>query len=100
MTHRFSKLVFASLWSIAACTSGGGGGGGGNNVNDSNVTITSIGQFFSVLETQDCGEAFNCMSSFVPAGSGDTFVGDFGTSVTACVTIESGNDDPSMFETE
>src|SRR5579883_3485695 len=99
MHHRSTGLVFASLWSLAACTSGGGGGGG-NNVNDSNVTVTSIAQVFQVLETQDCGEAFNCMSSFTPSTPGETFTGDFGASVSACVTIESNNDMPSMCETE
>jgi hypothetical protein len=59
-----------------------------------------VGQFFQVLETQDCNEAFNCASSYMSAGAGDTFSGNFGASTSACVTMESTNDAPDMYQAE
>jgi hypothetical protein len=93
MRTRSTKLLLTSLCSLAACVTGGGGGGGGpsNNVDDSGVTITSIAQYFSVIETQDCGEIFNCASSYQSSGSGDTVQSNYGATVADCVAMEDAN---------
>jgi hypothetical protein len=41
-------------------------------------------EFLQAMAGKDCTEAFMCMSSFVPATTGDTFADEWGASVTDC----------------
>ena len=105
---RSNRIVTVLFLSMAACmgaapSGGGGGSTGGNTGGDtggstggdtggsaggstgsSSQQITTADQFLTASEDGDCKEAFTCMSSFVPAGSGDTFADDWGTSLSDC----------------
>ena len=70
-------------------------GSGGSN----SASVTSAAQYLTVLETDDCNEAFACSSSYAQ-DVGGSFSDEYGATVADCIASEASFDMPAVVQSE